>query len=166
MSGKNSDALRQRWADPAYRERQTEANRAAVRLPRVLSKRKGKTMDRAKLFEIEAARLQQACQNAQALADQYRVGLDTCRAGAADLEAEIARLKAELAGQLKSRASVVAVQHGATKRANGMEAEVAGLKEEVVKLSRALIDYENWIVAAEPLVPFGLPASFGQWRRP
>lgn len=84
MSGKNSDALRQRWRDQAYRERQTEVNRAASKLPRVLSKRK-KAMTNA---ESALAGWRQRAIESERL-------LDTYRAGAAVRDARIAELEAE-----------------------------------------------------------------------
>lgn len=73
MSGKHSDALRQRWADPAYRERQTEVIHRAAKLPRVLSKRKSKmTTDAIK--DARIAELERAC-------ERLRADLDTLYAG-------------------------------------------------------------------------------------
>lgn len=100
MSKNHSDALRQRWRDQAYRERQTEVIKAASELPRVLSKRKGKMSETTPRI-------------------------------------------AELERQLREK------------------------EEEIVTLSRALMDLENWIeYVLKEGVPPALPASFGQWRRP
>lgn len=179
MSGKNSDAMRERWKDAEYRERQTNANQAAVKVPRVLSKRRGKR----KMTDPRIAELERQLEEATDAANHYEdtvarfVLAFDCPNPAAVVE-HVQALFEELTKErdhlrekertTRQQAITLIEEAQALMRPQGeWEAELGEKEAEIVTLWHALADLENWVVMAERAgVTFPRPASYGAWRRP
>jgi chromosome segregation ATPase len=100
-----------------------------------------------------------------------------------EAQAEVARLTNENDRLRDDNDSLRRLNIGMPQEMDRLLARIADLGEQAIELDaalgenaahvarirtleEALIDMESWIVAAEPLVSFGFPVAFGQWRRP